>query len=172
MFNNSGRFDADPIDNTRKNMDNIRYSHYVLGGYGSVFTADHVKFATQQPALIPNGTAHGSGINGQLVDSESILTIKSQSERPLEKLQLMQRPFITVPYLGRGMADIDIESRLIHGENTIEMKSVSSNSEQMTADYAYYPTDEHMKKFVSNPKYTVEEAALDGWVRGGANTHA
>jgi hypothetical protein len=27
-----------------------------------------------------------------------------------------------------------------------------------------------MEERVNNPAYTVQEAALDGWVRGGANT--
>jgi hypothetical protein len=35
--------------------------------------------------------------------------------------------------------------------------------------YSLYPSDNNMEERVKNPSYTVEEAALDGWVRGGAS---
>jgi hypothetical protein len=33
-----------------------------------------------------------------------------------------------------------------------------------------YPTDANMQEHVKDAKYTVEEAALNGWVRGGSIT--
>ena len=35
------------------------------------------------------------------------------------------------------------------------------------ADYALYPTDSKMEDRVTDASNTVEEAALDGWIRGG-----
>ena len=65
------------------------------------------------------------GISANVVDYESALLNKVGAERPLEKLQLHQRPFITVPYLGRGNGDPTLESQLQQGENISEKKSVS-----------------------------------------------
>jgi hypothetical protein len=42
--------------------------------------------------------------------------------------------------------------------------------EQSFADLATQPVTGRMKKRVQNPQYNVEEAALDGWVRGGMST--
>jgi hypothetical protein len=36
--------------------------------------------------------------------------------------------------------------------------------------YTLYPVDDKMKEQVDNASHTVEEAALAGWVRGGAGT--
>tara|TARA_B110000967_G_C18901767_1_gene576094 strand:- start:1161 stop:1580 length:420 start_codon:yes stop_codon:yes gene_type:complete len=114
--------------------------------------------------------ANGNGIGGQVVDNESNLLLKTEQERALEKLQLFERPFKTVPYLGRGSCDPALESQLQQGEMMSEKKSVSTIMEKSFADYSLYPTDNKMEKQVSDASHTVEEAALDGWIRGGAST--
>jgi hypothetical protein len=96
------------------------------------------------------------------------LLLNSENERPLEKLQLMQRPFVTVPYLGRGSCDPSLESQLLQGEIVSEKKSASTLSEKSLSGYTIYPSDDNMVQRVQNPKNTIEEAALNGWVRGGA----
>ncbi len=35
------------------------------------------------------------------------------------------------------------------------------------SQYQLYPTDDKMEERVKDASHTVEEAALDGWVRGG-----
>jgi hypothetical protein len=42
--------------------------------------------------------------------------------------------------------------------------------EKSFAPYSLYPMDSKMEDFVNDPKNTVQEAALDGWTRGGAAT--
>jgi hypothetical protein len=37
-------------------------------------------------------------------------------------------------------------------------------------EYSLYPTDDKMKERVENPANTIQEYALDGWVRGGILT--
>jgi hypothetical protein len=98
------------------------------------------------------------------------LLINPDNERPLEKLQLNQRPFSTVPYLGRGSCDSSIESQLLQGENVNDKKSVSTIMDKSFLSYTMYPVDSKMQEHVSNPKYTVEESALNGWVRGGSSS--
>jgi hypothetical protein len=117
-----------------------------------------------------SGIANGTGLSGSVIDAESLLTLKVSQERPLEKVQLMERPFLTVPYLGRGSCDPALESQLQQGEMVSDKKSVSTVTESSFSKYALYPTDDNMEERVKNPSYTVEEAALDGWVRGGMMT--
>ena len=116
-FNNTGRIGADSTDQSQRNTTNTHYANYMLTDhFSSTLSDNHVKFAMQQPTMNFNGLANGNGIHNSAVDKESMLKIKTTEERPLEKLQLFSRPFITVPYLGRGSCDPTMESRLQQGE--------------------------------------------------------
>ena len=42
--------------------------------------------------------------------------------------------------------------------------------EESFSDLSTQPVTNRMKQRVTNPKFNVEEAALDGWVRGGTAT--
>jgi hypothetical protein len=171
MFNNMGRIGMDSTDKTQKNMYNTRMANYTLSNFYEEVKSDaHVKFATMQPSVTFNGVNGGSGVGGKVVDYESLLHLNVEQERPLEKVQLIQRPFLSVPYLGRGAGNPDVESQLQQGEIVNHQKSVSTIMEKSFMDYAMYPTDSMMNERVANPSYTVEESALNGWVRGGAAT--
>ena len=166
-FNNMGRIGLDATDLTQRNMHNTRFSNYMPSEFFSDKTTNsQVKFATQQPTMMVSGT----GIASSVIDVNSMLTLKTEQERPLEKLMLHPRPFLTVPYLGRGSCDPLLESQLQQGELISDKKSVSTIMEKSFTPYSLYPTDDKMKDFVNNPANTVEEAALSGWVRGGMTT--
>lgn len=170
-FNNMARLGQDSTDQTQKTVSNTRFANYTLSNYFSQnLSNDHVNFAIQQPTMSFSGHAYGSGLNGSVVDVDSLLNLKKEDERPLEKLQLFQRPFLTVPYLGRGSCDPSLESQLQQGELVSDKKSVSTIMEKSFANYALYPTDDKMNERVKNPAFTVEESAMNGWVRGGAST--
>jgi hypothetical protein len=166
-FNNMGRIGLDATDLTQRNMHNTRFSNYMLSEFFSDKTTNsQVKFATQQPTMMVSGT----GIASSVIDVNSMLTLKTEQERPLEKLMLYPRPFLTVPYLGRGSCDPTLESQLQQGEIVSDKKSVSTIMEQSFSNYVMYPTDTNMEERVKNPAYNVEEAALNGWVRGGQSS--
>ena len=170
MFNNMGRINNDATDKTQQTLFNTRIANYTLSNYFSSPNADnHVMFATMQPAVSFLGVNGGSGVGGGVVDYESLLLNNAEQERPLEKVQLMQRMFSTVPYLGRGAGNADIESQLQQGELIDHKKSTNTIMEQTFMPYTLYPTDYNMNERVANPTYTVEEVAMNGWVRGGAD---
>ena len=170
-FNNTARIGADATDKTQQNTANNNSVNYMLTDHFSSTSSDsHVKFAMQQPTMNFNGLANGNGIHNASVDQESMLKLKSTEERPLEKLQLFSRPFSTIPYLGRGSCDPALESQLQQGEPVTQKKSVSTVMEKSFGPYALYPTDSKMENRVTDASNTVEEAALDGWVRGGMST--
>ena len=155
-FYNMGRIGADAVDNTQRNIYNTRMTGYTLSNYFSDSASDaHVKFATQHPNLMYSGLNGGTSV------------VKTQQDRSLEKLSLEQRPFLTVPYLGRGSCNTLLETQMMQGENTHGLKSSSTIMDKSFIDYALYPTDAYMEKVVKDTKYTVEESALSGWVRGG-----
>jgi len=170
MFNNMGRIGTDATDKTQQTLYNTRIANYNLSNYFSSAKSDnHVLFATMQPSVTYNGVNGGSGVGGGGVDYESLLLNKAEQERPLEKVQLMQRMFLTVPYLGKGAGNTDIESQLQQGEIIDHKKSTSTIMEKSFMPYSLPLTDYNMNERVANPAFTVEEVAMDGWVRGGAD---
>lgn len=171
FFNNADRIGADVTDQSQRNVYNTRFTNYTLSDYFSDKTTDsHVKFATKQPAVMFSGTTHGSGLNSNVIDDESLLKLNTEQDHAVEKLQLFQRPFITVPFLGRGSCDPALESQLLQGEMITDKKSASTIMDKSFSQYALYPTDKKMEDRVNNAANSVEEAALDGWVRGGMST--
>ena len=170
-FNNMGRMGTDVTDQTQKNVYNTRFANHTLSNYFSEMTSDsHVKFAVDKPTMVIHGATLGPGIAGSVIDKESHLQLGVEQERSMERVQLMQRPFLTVPYLGRGSCDPALESQLQQGEIVSDKKSISTIMEKSFASYSLYPTDEKMEERVKNPAYIVQEAAFDGWTRGGASS--
>jgi hypothetical protein len=165
LFNSMGRIGIDFTDQTAENLYNTRFGNYMISNYFSDSTSDkHIQFATQQPDIMSNASM---GVAGGVIDQYSFLLTNTDSERPLEKLQLNQRIFSTVPYLGRGSGDPTLESQLLQGEMVSDKKSVSTVSELSYINYATYPMMDDLKSRIGNTTYSVQEDAMDGWVRGG-----
>jgi hypothetical protein len=138
--------------------------------FSESLTDDTINFASNQPTVNIYGLVSGDGLNGKIVDDDSELIINVRQERPLEKLQLMPRPFLTIPFLGRGSCSTDLESKLQQGENIYEKKSVSTIMDKSFMPYmTLYPTKDQEDRR-NDPKHQIEESALDNWVRGGAST--
>jgi hypothetical protein len=167
IFNKNDRIGLDQVDNTQRNLQNTRFATHMLSNYFSeTIPKNDIAFASNQPTMVLNGVANGQGLNGNIIDYDSLLTIRTDQERPLDKLQLNPRPFVTVPYLGRGSCNPDLESQLLQGESVFEKKGVSTIMDKSFMKYTMYP-DMQGSAIHSN---MVEESALDGWVRGGIPT--
>jgi hypothetical protein len=172
IFNNLGSISSDNTDQSQRNVYNTRFTNYTLSNYFSDSNNDnHINFATEQPTVMFSGTSQGQGLNGSVIDDDSNLLLnKEQNQHILEKLQLNQRPFLTVPYLGRGSCDTNLESQLLQGEIVSDKKSVSTIMENSFNDYSLLILDDNMNERVKNDSYMVEESALNGWIRGGTST--
>ena len=81
----------------------------------------------------------------------------------------MERQFLTVPYLGRGAGDPVLELQLREGEPMGEKKSVSTVTAQSFMGYTLHPSSKDMEEKTG---IRIEESAMRGWVRGGADTRA
>ena len=174
-FNGTSRMRSDNTDKSQQTLMNTRFNNYMLSTYFSENRSDdHVKFATSHPSMMFTGINGGAsgGINAFTVDVDSNLNIKKENARALEKLSLQQRPFLSVPYLGRGSCDTVLESQLKQGDIIANKKSVSTITEQSFANNQMYPLLDSIKETITNPKYLVQEAALDGWTRGGSATRS
>ena len=147
-FYNINSLKSDNIDKTQRSIMNTKFSNYYVSNFfpGASSTNDnHVDFATQEPNIFFNGS-HNSLPPRSLIDVDSTLLLKTIEERSLEKLDLNARPFATIPYLGRGSADIVMESQLLQGESSLAPKSVSTIMENSFMPYREFITDDFMKK--------------------------
>lgn len=172
MFNNLAGTRSDFVDQSERSLQNTRFSNYMLSNYGAdtILPDQSIMFASAQPNLLVSGSSRGQGIDGNIIDIDSLLSVSKEQARALEKLQLNQRPFATVPYLGRGGADPALESQLLQGEVVHDKKSVSTIMEKSFNDYSLLVLNNEMEKRSNTTEYVVQESALDGWVRGGVNT--
>jgi|LauGreSuBDMM15SN_2_FD.fasta_scaffold37413_2 hypothetical protein len=164
IFNQQGRIGSDMTDQTQSNLQNTQHLNRMLNHYFSDSTSNsHIQFATQYPGLMVSGINGGLGL-GASVEDESSLFWNSKQERSLEKMQLNARPFVTIPYLGRGSCDPIVESQLLMGEPVRGKKSVSTVMEDSFNPLEDYPLEK------GKDHRTVEESALNGWVRGGTTS--
>jgi len=166
-FDNMSRIGCDTGDLSQRNVQNLNATNYALSNF---FSTDcqmerPIQFATSQPNVFYKG-GHG-GFGGCTIDANSELTIGSLNTHAKCKLSLLERPFKTVPYLGRGAVNVDFESRMLQGDLNTNKKSITQLSEQLNSAHSEYPLQEEFKSTINNPANYVEGAAVNGWIRGG-----
>ena len=83
------------------------------------------------------------------------------------KINLQERSYKTVPYLGRGNVDVGLENSLRLGDTLRQKKSVVQLNEKSQQDVQKYPMQKGVKSKVNNPANLIEESAVNGWMRGG-----
>jgi len=101
-----------------------------------------------------------------VVDDGSKLRWGLQKAYPKCNQQLYERPYKTVPYMGRGFLRPNEETILIHGEQVSTKKSCGSLSGVTIPNY-FTPLIDHLSYNVQNEKHIVQEAVDKSWVRSG-----
>ena len=167
-FDNMSRIGSDVCYQDQETIQNIQACNYTLQNY---FADDctmrkPIDLATTQPGIMYNGpSCVGSG--GCVVDTSSKLLLGGLVTHPRCKIDLFQRPFATVPYLGRGSVDPILESQIQQGELLTNKRSITRLPEKSYMKYTSTPLLSDIKDRVTNPAYCVEGVASEGWIRGG-----
>ena len=82
------------------------------------------------------------------------------------QIRAQARPFLTVPYMGGGRGNSDVESNLLHGEQVKVMKECGSVTEnEFTGQWT--PLVPSLAENIQNPKNLIPEMASAGWMRSG-----
>jgi hypothetical protein len=127
--------------------------------------------ATRQPYMFLDRVGYSHvGAGGCAVDVDSNIRIGKIQNNPKARISLQARPFLTVPYLGKGVHYPVTESRLVQGDFVRNRKSCNTTSEQSFIKYTYTPMIPSLEKSIQNPANFVEGVADDGWIRGGLPT--
>lgn len=119
---------------------------------------------------IPNPTLlgrEGYGYNNKEIDMDSRLRTNQTLEgRQRCPLHLQSRPFATVPYMGRGRLNADVESGLIYSEFARVERPCGTVTETFF-DGQFFPLVPHLAAHIQNPKNLIPEDAASGWIRSG-----
>ena len=127
-FNNLSRIGDDNCTMDQRNVQNISSSTYQTDNYYPFCPmTEAITFATNQPNVFYKG-GHQIGFNGCNIDDNSTLKYSKLSKPPC-KLSLEERPYLTVPYLGRGKVDPTIERNIKLGDHELNKKSLNPTSE-------------------------------------------
>ena len=168
-FKNLTRLGDDFGTLSQDHIQNTQYSNYVTTNH---FARDcdlqkAMNLGLSQPSMYYNGGFGNSGAGGCNIDSDSKLRVGAVQTNPKSRITLTERPFLTVPYLGRGVNNPMLESKIQQGDRFSKRKTEVMSSESSNIDYTYVPMIPSLKATVTNPNNLIEDVAAKGWVRGG-----
>jgi hypothetical protein len=167
-FNTMGRIGSDNCSQDINSIENAQACSYLLQNY---FTSDcnmskAKQLAVTQPGINYSGSM-GSDMCGSNIDDSSKLLIGSIQTNPKARIDLFQRPFATVPYLGRGAVDPILEAQIQQGEAVTNKRTVTRLTEKSHLRYRTTPLIPEMQQTIQNPDNMIEANASQGWIRGG-----
>lgn len=167
-FDNLTRIGNDNCGLSQRNIQNTSSANYMLSNF---FSQDcnmtrPIDLATSQPNIFYKG-GYQIGPGGCNVDTNSQLLMGGIQSDPKCRVNLMERPFKTIPYLGRGPSNPILESNIQQGNVNTGKKSVTNMTEQSHMPYSNYPLLPSIESNITNPANLIEGIAADGWVRGG-----
>ena len=165
-FDSPSRIGLDDCNKSQTDIQNVASCNYTTQNYfASDCTMKNAKsLATSQPGIMYNG-GYNSGSGGCNIDDSSKLQIGSIQTHPRCHIDLFQRPFATVPYLGRGSVNPIMESQIQQGEQIVNKKSTSNLSEKSYIKYHQTPLLPAVQEKIKNS--SIESDASQGWIRGG-----
>jgi hypothetical protein len=108
----------------------------------------------------------GFGANNAEIDSESVLRNQPEFKNNRCLIRAQARPFMTVPYMGTGRGNPDVESMLLQSEHVRMGKECGTLTEQ-GFDGVFTPLIKTVKDNIQAPENLVTEVAANGWIRGG-----
>lgn len=163
QFDQMARIGNDSTAFTQRNHMNTTHASYTTFNPFNTTCNGAVDFATNQPNVFFKSPSN-LGPGGCNVDESSILN-KSILTNPHIKISLHERPYKTVPYLGKGNVDVGMENNLFWGDTLREKKSTMLLNEKNYLDLENYPI--YNKEQFTEPRFHIEQAASKDWIRGG-----
>ena len=167
-FENMSRIGNDNCYINQRQIQDTQYCNYLLQNYfvNDCTMKNPISLATSQPCVNYTG-GMGSGAGGCNIDTSSSLQIGSINTNNKCRISLFQRPFSTVPFLGRGSVCPIMESEIMQGEMGTNKRSITNMTEKSYLKYSNTPLIPEMQQKFGNASYCVEGAASEGWIRGG-----
>ena len=123
---------------------------------------------TEQLQFYPR---EGYGYNNKEIDVDSVLRNQPEFKNNRCMIRQQARPFLSVPFMGSGRGNPDVESMLTHSEQVRQGKECGTITEQ-AFDGAFDPLIKSIRDNIQAPKHLIPEVAANGWIRGGIPSRA
>ena len=166
-LNNQSRLDYDEcyINNEEKNS--IKQGLYNLTNFHDC----NCEPENTKEMWAENPTTYyrdGYGYNTCNIDLDSKL--RGNNLTNLNCIQsLRHRPYLTTPFMGRGIGDVCLESEIRPGESTFQNRPCNNLAGVSIENY-FTPMIPCLRQNVQNPKHIIPELSSKCWVRGGQDS--
>ena len=167
-FNSMSRIGSDKCCVDQQTIQDAAACSYSLQNFfaSDCSMASAKELATTQPGVNYSGSM-GSDVCGSNIDESSKLLIGGIQTNPRCRIDLYQRPFATVPFLGRGSVDPIMESQIQQGALDTKRRTVTKMTEKSYIKYHNTPLIKELRQTIQNPDNLIESSASADWVRGG-----
>lgn len=169
LFNNRSNISDDKcyISSDEKQSANIQ-SYNLSNFHQCHCEAPQVaKVAFSEPSIYYRDGFGHSGLNGCNIDADSIMRNGQLLTNDRNINQLEERPYLSVPYMGRGQGNACVEGQLLTGEDTSQRKPCNTLTGTDTLPFSYTPLVPCVEKNIQNPKNLIPEVVDHDWIRGG-----
>ena len=165
-FDKLTRLGDDPCGISDRDLQNNKIGSYLTQNHWEKYCGMEtpIDFATSQPNVFYSaGVGNADSCN---IDNDSDMRIGGTQTNPKCRITLQQRAFLTVPFLGKGPSNPELESKLFQGGEIRDQKScrLSAEKSHRNTDVELVPS---LKATIQNPANLVEGVAANGWIRGG-----
>jgi len=162
--------DINRLTHTRDDASGIASYYSQSVGPGQYATTNLVPDARKvNPLSIQNLNIYpreGFGANNAQIDAESVLKNQQEFKNNRCLIRNQARPFLSIPFMGTGRGNADVESMLIHPEQVRQGKEAGTISEQ-AFDGVFEPLIKPIRDNIQRADHLVTESAAKGWIRGG-----
>ena len=124
-----------------------------------------MKVSLNQPQILHKD---GYGVSGCYIDIDSKLRNASSLTNMKVINQLYERPYLTTPYMGRGIGNICEETMMNPGESTMQKKQCNNLSGIYTD--RFIPQIPCIERNTQNNIHIIPEDNDNTWVRGGQDS--
>lgn len=167
--------DINRLTHTRDDSCGLKSYYSQSLGPGKYATRNLVPDAREvNPISLDNPVTYareGYGSNNADIDYESMLKNQPEFKNNRTLIRSQARPFLSVPFMGTGRGNSDVESMLLHSEQVRQGKECGTVTET-SFDGVFEPLIKVVRDNIQDPKHLVTEVAANGWIRGGLPSRA
>jgi hypothetical protein len=113
--------------------------------------------------------SNSPGIAREMVDESTGMRFGATKKFPKCPQQLFTRPYLTVPYAGRGPGNVVLETQLQNNEDTGSKRSTNTLSGISIPNY-FTPLIDHLAAHVQNESHIIQETVDPSWIRAGMSS--
>ncbi len=158
------------LTNVRDDLCAVQQYYKQSTGPGSYATTYLVPDARQVNPLAVESLImyprEGYGLNNKNVNADSVLRNQPGFLSKRCSTRQQARPFLSVPFMGGGRGNAEVETLLQHAEFSRMGKACDTVTETFFSNQ-FVPLVPSLAQTIQNPANLVPEVAAAGWIRGG-----